>query len=126
MDNKWYVTWEHVDNFIDDVIKRYKDIPLSGVYGIPRGGIILASILSYRMDIPMLMAPAKDCIIIDDIADSGETLLHYDRNSSAGGVKRGYHIVTMFFKESSSVKPEFFKYLKTDKWIVYPWEAKLT
>lgn len=123
MDNKWYVTWQEVDEFINDVIKYYQDVTISGVYGIPRGGIILASILSYRMDIPMLMAPAKDCIVIDDIADSGETLLHYDRNSSAGGVKKGYHIVTMFFKETSSVKPEFFKHLKTDKWIVYPWEA---
>ena len=124
MDNKWYVTWQEVDEFIDDVINHFKLVPISGVYGIPRGGIILSSILSYRMDIPMLLAPAKDCIIIDDIADSGETLLHYDRNSSAGGIKKGYHIVTMFYKKTSSVTPEFFKHYKTDKWIVYPWESR--
>ena len=99
MEEKWYVTWADVDEFINDVIKYYEDVPISGVYGIPKGGLILASILSTRMDIAMLMAPTKDCIIIDDIADSGETLLHYDRNSSGGGIKRGYHIVTMFYNE---------------------------
>ncbi len=124
MEAKRYVSWEEVDEFIDDVIEYYEDVPISGVYGIPKGGLILASILSNRMDIPMLMAPAKDCIIIDDIADSGETLLHYDRNSSGGGIKRGYHIVTMFYKETSSVEPEFYEYIKTGKWVIYPWERK--
>ena len=121
---KWYITWELVENFIDEIIEHYKDSGITGVYGIPRGGIILASILSYRMNVPMLLAPHKNCIIIDDISDTGETLLHYDRNTSEGGVKKGYHIVTMFFREGSSVVPEFYKYKKTDRWIVYPWEEK--
>ena len=47
---KWYITWELVENFIDEIIERYKDSGITGVYGIPRGGIILASILSYRMN----------------------------------------------------------------------------
>ena len=122
MDNKWYVSWEEVEEFIAKVIEHFKDSNISGVYGIPRGGIVLASILSYKMNVPMLLAPYKNCIIIDDIADTGETLLHYDRNSSENGVKKGYHIVTMFYKETSQVKPEFYMHLKTDKWIVYPWE----
>ena len=122
MDNKWYVTWEQVEEFISKVIEKYSSTEITGVYGIPRGGIILASILSYKMNVPMLLAPCKNCIIIDDICDSGETLLHYDRNSSESGKKKGYHIVTMFYKETSQVTPEFYMHLKTDKWIVYPWE----
>jgi hypoxanthine phosphoribosyltransferase len=119
-----FVTWRDVDAFIDNVITFYPGKGITGVYGIPRGGIILASILSYRMEVPMLMAPHKGCIIIDDIADSGETLLHYDKNTSGGGEDKGYHIVTMFFRPGSLVKPEYHMYLKTDKWIVYPWEKK--
>ena len=119
---KQIVTWQEVENFVKDIIERYKYDNITGVYGIPRGGVILAVLLSYKMDIPLLMAPTKGCIIIDDISDTGETLLHYDRNSCHGGEDRGYHIVTMFYREGSLVKPEFFKYLKTDKWIVYPWE----
>ena len=119
-----FVTWRDVDAFIDNVITFYKDKNITGVYGIPRGGIILASILSYRMDVPMLMAPHKGCIIIDDIADSGETLLHYSNNTSGGGVDKGYHIVTMFYKHGSMVIPEYHMYFKDYKWIVYPWEKK--
>ena len=124
LDKKWIVTWDDVESFIREVIAyfREKDIPISGVYGIPRGGLILASILSYKMDIPMLMAPHRDCIIIDDIADSGETLLHYSRNTSGGGEDKGYHIVTMFYQEKSAVVPEYYNYVKKNVWIVYPWE----
>ena len=124
MADKWYITWDDVENFIDEIIDHYKDSTITGVYGIPRGGIILASILSYRMNVPMLLAPHKDCIIIDDISDTGETLMHYDRNTSDGGKKKGYHIVTMFYKEDSAVKPEFYKYIKTDRWIVYKKKKK--
>lgn len=122
MPEKLYVTWENVESFVTEVAKMYKNKNVSGVYGIPRGGIILASLLSYKLDIPMLLAPAKNCIIIDDIADTGETLCHYAKNSSGGGESKGYHIVTMFYKEISVVKPEFFMFFKEDKWIVYPWE----
>ena len=122
MSDKWYITWEDVQKFCKTVATRYEKDQISGVYGIPRGGLILASILSYKMNVPMLMGPHRNCIIVDDISDSGETLLHYSRNSSDGGKDKGYHIVTMFYKEGSMVLPEFFVFNKTDKWIVYPWE----
>ena len=124
MDNVWNVTWNDVVTFVENVAKHYKDATISGVYGIPRGGIILASLLSYRLDVPMLLAPSKNCIVIDDISDTGETLLHFDRNSSDNGKKKGYHIVTMFYKKGSLVKPEFYMFEKTNSWIVYPWEDK--
>ncbi len=122
MVEKEYLSWEYVEQFIMKVIDHYKGQNITGVFGIPRGGLILASILSYKMNVPMLMAPCDNCIIIDDIADTGETLIHYDRNSS-GEKRKNYHIVTMFYNEKrSSVKPEYYFGLKTDKWIVYPWE----
>ena len=115
------VTMTMVKKFIKDVAKHYKDANVSGVYGIPRGGMILAVYLSYKMNIPLLLAPYENCIIIDDISDSGETLKHYRYNSS-GQESHKYHIVTMYYNESSAVKPDYFRYYKTDKWIVYPWE----
>ena len=122
MADKHYVTWDEIKGFIEKVAERYKYEKITGIYGIPRGGIILATMLSYKMDIPMVLAPCRGCIIIDDISDTGETLLHYDRNTSAGGEKKGYHIVKMFYREASLVKPEFYTHLKTNEWIVYPWE----
>ena len=122
MTQKHYVTWDEVEGFIKDVIKRYEYAGITGVYGIPRGGIILATLISYKMKIPMLMAPTKGCIIVDDISDTGETLIHYVRNTSGGGENKGYHIVTMYYRNGSMVVPEYYKYTKEGKWIVFPWE----
>lgn len=121
-DNKVYVSFEDINDYINKVIEDIKDrnLKVSGVYGIPRGGLILATWLSYKLDIPLLTAPAKDCIIIDDIADSGRTLLHYTENDTQFNK---YYITTMYYHERSLVKPDFYLYNKKDKWIVYPWEV---
>ena len=119
---KEFVTWGDIEEYVRKVAEFYKDSNVSGVFGIPRGGIIYAVLLSHIMNIPMLMSATEDCIIVDDIADSGETLIHYQNNSS-GNKKNKYHITTMYYKESSSVKPEFYFKEKKDKWIVYPWEV---
>ncbi len=123
MAQKEFVSWDQVESFVDDVIKRYEFSGITGVYGIPRGGMIMAVRISYKMDIPLLMAPYKGCLIIDDISDTGETLIHYDRNTSGGGESKGYHIVTMYYRKGSLVVPEFYKFTKEEKWIVFPWEA---
>lgn len=121
MVNKVYVSWEDMETYINEVIKdiKNKNIKPSGVYGIPRGGLIIATLLSYKLDIPLLTAPAKDCIIIDDIADSGRSLCHYTENDTQFNK---YYITTMYYHERSMVKPHFYLYLKEDKWIVFPWE----
>ena len=126
MVEKYHVSWDQVDAFIEKVIDRYKDVEdLSGVYGVPRGGYFLAGLLSEKMDIAWLVAPHKNCIVIDDIADTGETLIHYDRNSSGLDGRKKYHIVTMYYNEQlSKVVPECYYDLKTDRWIVFPWEHK--
>ncbi len=119
---KEFVTWGDIEEYVRKVAEFYKDSNVSGVFGIPRGGIIYAVLLSHIMNIPMLMSASENCIIVDDIADSGETLIHY-QNNSAGNKKNNYHITTMYYQESSSVKPEFYYKEKKDKWIVFPWEV---
>ena len=121
MDNKIYVTYEQINCYISNLIKYLEDnnIKPTGVYGIPRGGLLFALLLSYKLDIPMLLAPTKGCIVIDDIADSGRTLLHYTKNDTQFNK---YFITTMFYHKRSMVKPDFYQYEKTDEWIVFPYE----
>ena len=118
-DNKLYIEWKDAENYIDKVCHQYKDNKISGVYGIPRGGLILATLLSYKMNIPLLLAPAPNCIIIDDIADSGRTLLHFTENDTQFNK---YIITTMFYHPRSIVKPAFSLFEKDNEWIVFPWE----
>ena len=121
MAEKVYVAWEDIENYINKVVEDVKKRGLkpSGVFGIPRGGIIYATMLSYKMNIPLLMSAAPDCIIVDDIADSGRTLLHYTNNDTQFNK---YYITTMYYHERSLVKPDFYLFNKKDKWIIYPYE----
>lgn len=118
---KVYVSWEQVHEFIDGVVNdlNKKGIKPSGVYGIPRGGIIFATMLSYKLDVPLLLNAAKDCIVVDDIADSGRTLLHFTENDTQFNK---YYIATMFYHERSVVKPDFYMFNKNNDWIVFPYE----
>ena len=121
---KRYVSWNDVEDFINIVVEKYKDHKFTGVYGLPRGGLVFAVILSHRLGVPMLMAPIKDCIIVDDICDSGESLVHYVKNSS--GEKNSYIIVTMFYKENKlGIIPDYYMCEKQKDWIVFPWEREV-
>lgn len=121
------VTWQDVDDFISMVCDKLKSDSsininkISGVYGLPRGGLVFAVMLSHALDIPLLAAPADKCIIVDDICDSGESLLHYVKNSS-GHNSRKHITVTMYLKPNQLVKPDIYAKIKGDKWIVFPWE----
>lgn len=117
------VSWLDIEKYISNVAERYKNKKISGVYGIAKGGLIFAVLLAHRMNIPLLQAPYEDCIIIDDICDTGESLLHYYKNSS-GIKKNNYYITTMYYKENELVRPDYYLFEKKDKWIVYPWEVE--
>lgn len=122
MIKKEYVTWQMVDNFCERVVERYCDLGITGVYGLPRGGLVFAVMLSHRLHVPMLVSPTKGCLIVDDICDTGESLIHYVKNSS-GLDKPTYHIVTMYYKQNElGIKPEMYGHDKEDKWVVFPWE----
>lgn len=120
---KSYVKWASVEEYVDNIVDHYKGKGLTGVYGLPRGGLVIAVMVSHRLGIPMLMSPIQDCLIVDDICDSGESLIHYYENSSAFA-KPLYHITTMYYKDGAKVTPEYYMFNKKDRWIVFPWEEK--
>lgn len=58
-------------------------------------------------------------LIVDDIADTGNTLLIAKDMLKEMGNE--VFIATIFYKKNSKIKPNVY-YEKTDKWIVFPWE----
>ena len=92
---KEFISWNVVDECVTDIAEHLirTGIEFAGVYGIPRGGVILAVMLSHKLDIPFIMdvkegpyhAVRDDYIIIDDkrIAFNLNSKMDYDLLSTA-------------------------------------------
>lgn len=117
------ITWKQVEDYVDAVVDyvRKNNIPVDGVFGPPRGGLVFAVMLSHRLHLPLLMHPYGNCLIVDDIADTGKSLYHYRPDGVV--LLDSYFITTMHWVEGSLVKPDFtWKEKKEGEWIIYPWE----
>ena len=114
------VTWKDVETFVEEVEILNQHAKFTVVYGLARGGLIPAIMISYKLGIPLLQAPCRGCIIVDDIADTGRSLSHYILNRT-NDVK--YFIATIYYSNQSIVKPDYYMREKEgNKWVVFPWE----
>lgn len=114
------VTWKDVETFVEEVEILNQHAKFTGVYGLARGGLIPAIMISYKLGIPLLQAPCRGCIIVDDIADTGRSLSHYILNRT-NDVK--YFIATVYYSKQSIVRPDYYMREKEDdRWVVFPWE----
>ena len=124
---KVYVSYSSVQCFVDKVAAYFNEegIQLTGVFGIPRGGLVLAVMISHKMNIPLLMSPTEGCLIVDDICDSGESLVHYVKNTSSPN-KPKYYTATMYYKDNElGIVPFIYDCIKGDDWIIFCWESSL-
>lgn len=108
-------TWKQVETYIGKVREWAEGKNFTGVYGIPRGGCVLAVMLSHALNIPMLPYPKHGCLIVDDISDSGHTLQFYKY--------QGYATTTMYYHKDTVTMPDFTVYEKGSEWIRFPWEV---
>lgn len=118
---KEFISWNLIDEAVTDIAFNIKNTnqDFKGIYGIPRGGLILAVMLSHKLDLPLIMSKDEldeNSIIIDDIADTGRTLWDFLEYQS--------YVVTIHKHEKSIFKPDYSVLDKGDKWIVYPWETE--
>jgi GTP cyclohydrolase IA len=58
---------------IEEMIERNNWKNYTGVFGVPRGGTLIATIISERTGIKLLDSTTEDCIVVDDLIDSGKT-----------------------------------------------------
>jgi len=111
-----YYTWADFDSDCEYIAKKIKKqkLKFKNIFGIPRGGLIMAVKLSHLLKIPITDYPEIDkTLIVDDIADTGTTLEVY---------KKHYFTATLFYHQQSTVVPNIWCNEKTENWIKYPWE----
>ena len=88
------------------------NLPIKNIYGIPNGGSVPAVYLHHLTGLPIIAKPGKNTLIVDDIADTGQTLLPFMPRESA----------TIYYHKQSVVEPTIWIYEKKDAWVHFPWE----
>lgn len=118
------------------------------IVGVARGGWIAARLLSDLLNVknlasmkiefyksigrrngkPIITQPiseppyGKSILIVDDVADTGESLILAKTHVSSMGAKE-VKLATLHMKPWSKIVPDFYVEL-TDAWIIYPWEFR--
>ena len=115
------VSWEEVGAYLNAVAERVDPHDFSGVYGIPRGGSVLGAWLSHKLYLPLLSEVQPNCIIVDDICDSGRPLAKVLASLEDDGDKDCF-VTVMFHMPQSKAPVDYFYKEKCDSWIAFPWE----
>ena len=68
------LSWQQFDQAVRALASHFNGIVCSGVFGVPRGGLCLAVALSHALERPLLLEPAADALIVDDVYETGRTL----------------------------------------------------
>ena len=111
-----YFTWNEFDKSVDYIANKCKLLKLSGIYGVPRGGLCLAVALSHKLNIQLIEKPLKYSLIVDDVFETGITLRSFKDIEGAN-----------FFVLISKKKPIWWNTVNLShkkEWIVFPWENK--
>ena len=125
---KVYVEWGQLEESVSKLVSNIKEVDY--VVGIPRGGLIIAVMISHRLGIKHMTIDhlekleefdldidKKRILIVDDISDSGQTLKRYK--------KEGYTTATLDVRDTTVTVPDFYSnWIENADWIVYPWERK--
>ena len=111
-----YFTWSEFDKSVDYIANQCKFWKLSGIYGVPRGGLCLAVALSHKLNIQLIEKPLKYSLIVDDVFETGITLRNFKDIEGAN-----------FFVLISKKKPIWWNAVNLSykkEWIIFPWENK--
>jgi len=144
------LSWQDVYNLTLQLSERIvcSEFVPDVIVGIARGGWIPARILSdvlyantlqnirieYYTDVgakgkePQITQPLtgsmkkKNILLVDEVADSGDTLHHAIEHVKALGAA-SVRSAVLHYKPTSIVKPDYFM-VETKNWTVYPWENR--
>ena len=110
------LSWSDVHKEVDKLCARVRNNP-TGVYGIPTGGAVVATLVANKLGLPLCETPEDPhTLIVDDLIDTGRTMKLVRPNG-------GIHVETLFRKPWS---PAMYSpnATTTDRWLAFPWEKE--
>ena len=95
---------------------KEKNKDITSLFGIKRGGFIVAQSLEYLLNLPIVKNLSENTLIVDDLIDSGKTLKEYIDNGYNTAVlyRKPHSPTTTYFVEEINDWIEFF-YENTEK-----------
>lgn len=115
------IVWSTYLRLLNNLANLLAPTDFGAVYGVPRGGLFIATFLSYRFNKPLLLNEADikwDTLVVDDISDSGKTLEYLRK-------RIGFDFLTasIYTRYKSTYKTNYtVKELQNDDWIIFPYE----
>jgi len=123
--NDFYYGYSMLLNSIHLLIKKIKQTnkKFKNIYAIPRGGLILGVHLSHTLNLPLLTDDidegtlTEDTLIVDDICDTGKTLIPYTGNTRVSLVAKpkGLNMIKDLIYDMK---------VNDDVWVHFPWEKR--
>jgi len=140
-----YYSYEEFKTDTKELISQAKNYEADVVVGIARGGVTLAQMMAYGLNIrhlQTLQSELYDCdskrecikivenlhlqdgmrvLLVDDIVDSGETIYEVLNYLKAKYPTNTFKVATLFYKPSAKVEADF-KVKEAKEWIEFFWE----
>lgn len=113
------IGWLSVEWMVDQIVEHVRHemdvhgIDPSGVFGVPRGGLVPAVMLSHKLSLPLIDKPNDRMLWVDDIIDSGKTLSYWSAK-----FPNATYTALMGPKESLAYAPRE----TCRSWYAFPWE----
>ncbi len=124
MTKQVHYSWQSFDDAMEVIANRVRAEGylqyIKRIYGIPRGGLVLAVKLSHKLGLPLTtlehVIAYGQTLVVDDISDTGDSLGHIG--------KLAICIATIHMVPGTTFVPDIWVEERAeDTWIVYPWEV---
>jgi hypoxanthine phosphoribosyltransferase len=109
-----HLSWQDFDRAVEQMARICGGLPISAIYGIPRGGLVLAVALSHRLELPLLTQPQPGCLVVDDVYETGRTLAPYRDLEGA--------TLLVWISKAEPLWWQAVEVYSSAEWIVFPWE----
>lgn len=117
--------WTDIQLECEAIAKLVKEsgIVVKQVFGLPRGGLIPAVILSHLLNVPLVVTKEQcrtDVLIVDDICDTGETFKNLVEHFK--GMRYSTAVVVQL--PGADFHPTFVgRAVSAHDWVEFPWET---
>jgi hypoxanthine phosphoribosyltransferase len=124
---EYKIGWSEYLKNIDILKEKIQNniLEFDNIYPIPRGGLIIATVLSYKLNKPIILKEEEineKTLIVDDLIDSGKTIKELLVRTNTKNPK-----IAMMYKSEAcegfqKIPLYHIDYTQKNEWIIFPYE----